>query len=315
MPVKHGMARKGDLMEELLTVGQMAKLNGVSEKALRLYHSKGILSPIRIDEETGYRYYDLRQSATIDMIQQLRLLGFSLKEIADIVQARDVGQFSEAVRARLGEIKEQQQQLANARKVAEDLLSHSELYLHRPPCNQIILEYLPARPVLVFRNGNASELGGEDNLLAMDNWERCLRAIKGEILRRGWPVSLFRNVGCIIPHERLINRELRFESSFVFVDESFGDVYREAEFLPEGTYLTMYCDTAMTKTGADTETVMLRRMLDYAAHKNFEIAGDYIGEVIADTPAFLFEGREMFFKLCLPVNYADAVDREHPAAR
>lgn len=293
-------------MEEL-TIGRMAKLNCVSEKALRLYHQKGLLEPARTDEETGYRYYDVGQCATVDMIQQLQLLGFSLDEIVDIERDSNVERLGERLRERLGDIERQERTLAIAHKVGDDLLSHCNTYLHRPPCNQIILERLPARPVLKFDNPDPQALGGDNGDLAMDNWELNLRYIKRQIVDRGLPISVFRNVGCIIPLQRLHEGDLRFEASFVFVDETFGsDVLQQAEWLPAGTYLTMYCDNAITKTGVDMETAMLRRMLDYAHHKHFELAGDYIGEVIADTPAFLFQRREMFFRLCLPVNYGAA---------
>lgn len=293
-------------MEEL-TIGRMAKLNCVSEKALRLYHQKGLLEPARTDGETGYRYYDVGQCATVDMIQQLQLLGFSLDEIVEIEQESNVERFDERLQERLEDIEKQERRLAIAHKVGDDLMSHCSTYLHRPPCNQIILERLPVRPVLKFDNPNPQTLGGDDGDAAMDNWELNLRYIKRQIVDRGLPISVFRNVGCIIPLQRLHEGDLRFESSFVFVDETFGsEVLQQAELLSAGTYLTMYCDNAITKTGVDMETAMLRRMLDYARHKRFELAGDYIGEVIADTPAFLFKRREMFFRLCLPVSYGAA---------
>lgn len=289
-------------MDEL-TIGRMAKLNCVSEKALRLYHMKGILEPARTDEETGYRYYDLGQCATVDMIQQLRILGFTLDEIKAIEEARDVEFFFDVLQKRRAGIAEQERHLAIAHKVADDLISHCDTYLHRPLCNQIILEHLPPRTVLKFANENPHLLTTYDGREAMDNWELTLRSIKRVIVERGWPISLFRSVGCIIPRERLAAGDLRFESSFVFVDEAFGEAFEAAEVLPGGDHLTMYCAGATTERGEDAETVLLERMLDYARHKHFAIAGDYVGEVIADTPEFLFERRDMFFKLCLPVRY------------
>lgn len=45
-----------------LSIGQMAKMNRVSEKAPRLYHENGILVPAYVDESSGRRYYDIQQS-------------------------------------------------------------------------------------------------------------------------------------------------------------------------------------------------------------------------------------------------------------
>ena len=38
-----------------LTIGQMAKLNRISQQTLRLYDREGLLRPMIIDPHTGYR--------------------------------------------------------------------------------------------------------------------------------------------------------------------------------------------------------------------------------------------------------------------
>ena len=57
-----------------LSIGQMARLNGLSEQTLRLYDKAGLFSPMYRDAENGYRYYDIRQSAQLDMIQHMKAL-------------------------------------------------------------------------------------------------------------------------------------------------------------------------------------------------------------------------------------------------
>ena len=51
---------------QLLTIGQMARLNHVSEQTLRLYDNIGLFSPSHRGEN-GYRYYDIKQSAVLDI--------------------------------------------------------------------------------------------------------------------------------------------------------------------------------------------------------------------------------------------------------
>ena len=38
-----------------LTIGQMAKLNRISQQTLRLYDREGLLTPMITDPNTGYR--------------------------------------------------------------------------------------------------------------------------------------------------------------------------------------------------------------------------------------------------------------------
>ena len=66
-----GDAQIGGGNETLLSIGQMARLNAVSEKALRLYQAKGILEPAYTDEASGYRYYTLGQCATLCEAREL----------------------------------------------------------------------------------------------------------------------------------------------------------------------------------------------------------------------------------------------------
>ena len=60
---------------ERLTIGQMAKLNQVSEQTLRLYDKEGLLVPCHRGGDNNYRYYDIKQGAILDMIQYMKSLG------------------------------------------------------------------------------------------------------------------------------------------------------------------------------------------------------------------------------------------------
>ena len=55
-------------MDNLLSIGEVSKIKGVSIKALRYYGELGILNPAYINEDSGYRYYKLEQLIIIDLI-------------------------------------------------------------------------------------------------------------------------------------------------------------------------------------------------------------------------------------------------------
>ncbi|MDO4842771.1 MAG: MerR family DNA-binding transcriptional regulator, partial [Phoenicibacter congonensis] len=69
------------MKNELLSIGEIAKLKSIGIKALRYYEKIGLLLPAYVDEETGYRYYDLNQSAEIDIIISCVELGIPLKDV------------------------------------------------------------------------------------------------------------------------------------------------------------------------------------------------------------------------------------------
>jgi len=69
----------------LLRIGEIAAFFNVSVKAMRVYEKLGILTPEKVDEQTGYRYYTAGQVKQLDAILDLKRLGFSLSEIKTLL--------------------------------------------------------------------------------------------------------------------------------------------------------------------------------------------------------------------------------------
>ncbi len=86
------------------TIGKMAKLNNVSEQTLRLYDKIGLFKPAYVDEKNGYRLYDIGQSARLDIIQYLKNLGMTLKEIKEVFDYRDLSLLQEKLEESKGQI-------------------------------------------------------------------------------------------------------------------------------------------------------------------------------------------------------------------
>jgi DNA-binding transcriptional MerR regulator len=66
-------------------IGTVARLAQVSVRTLRHYDDVGLLSPARVDPETGYRWYGPEQLARLHRILALRDLGVPLGEIAELL--------------------------------------------------------------------------------------------------------------------------------------------------------------------------------------------------------------------------------------
>lgn len=72
-------------MSQYYTIGQLAKMAGISTKTLRVYERKGLLVPER-NEENDYRLYGEEAVKTLEKIQLMKYLDFSLDQIADFLQ-------------------------------------------------------------------------------------------------------------------------------------------------------------------------------------------------------------------------------------
>ena len=71
-------------LADTLTIGEIARIYGVTLRALRFYEQRGLLKPIR---RGGARFYDSRQKARLQLILKGKHLGFTLTEIADLLDA------------------------------------------------------------------------------------------------------------------------------------------------------------------------------------------------------------------------------------
>lgn len=71
----------------MLRIGEFSRLSGLSADALYHYEDLRILIPASVDLSTGYRAYDAAQLIAVNKIMALKDAGFSLEEIAGILQA------------------------------------------------------------------------------------------------------------------------------------------------------------------------------------------------------------------------------------
>lgn len=69
----------------MLSIGTFSKISKVTTKTLRYYDEIGLIKPVYINEENGYRYYNIEQLKTILLINRLKLYNFSLEEILTLL--------------------------------------------------------------------------------------------------------------------------------------------------------------------------------------------------------------------------------------
>lgn len=69
----------------MLKIGEFSKLVQVSVPTLRYYDQVGLLKPVEVDRETGYRYYSVSQLPLLHRILALKGLGFDLAQIAALL--------------------------------------------------------------------------------------------------------------------------------------------------------------------------------------------------------------------------------------
>ena len=69
----------------MFRIGDFSRLAQVTVRTLRLYDELGLLKPAQIDKFTDYRYYTIEQLSRLNRILAFKDLGFSLEQIADLL--------------------------------------------------------------------------------------------------------------------------------------------------------------------------------------------------------------------------------------
>jgi DNA-binding transcriptional MerR regulator len=70
----------------MLKIGEFAQVGQVSVATLRHYDQCNLLKPSALDPNSGYRYYSLDQLPRLNRIVALKDLGFSLQQIAQLLE-------------------------------------------------------------------------------------------------------------------------------------------------------------------------------------------------------------------------------------
>ena len=76
----------------MFTIGAFARLTRVSVRMLRHYDELGLLRPRYTDSNTGFRYYGVEQLTRLNRLIAFKDLGFSLEQIALLLDANLSGQ-------------------------------------------------------------------------------------------------------------------------------------------------------------------------------------------------------------------------------
>lgn len=130
-----------------LLIGQMARLNHTTLATLRHYDKVGILSPVYVNPETGYRYYDVQQCLVFHMIQHHKALNMSLKEIKEILRRNDYDFLEQIYKKKLDEVNQALAEFEFRKEELERMMKGADHFCHRPPNGFIQMGFITAEYV------------------------------------------------------------------------------------------------------------------------------------------------------------------------
>lgn len=269
------------------SIGKMATMNHISEQTLRLYDRMGLLTPIYVNEDNGYRQYDIRQSFKLDTIQYLKHLGMSLKEIKELYDAKDLNLLQDKLVEEQTHIEKNLQEILIQKQAIQRTLESLEIYRNSPQDGQITLEYIPKRYfVKVDETVNIYDHG-------LDTYESLLRDFKEDLIKQGIHDTYFINPGSLMSKENVDNGIFYSTELFVFVNKEIPNV--KVDSLANHLYLCIYCDSF------ENEIEYAKKLFAKAKEDGYKIVGDYLCESINDLLLLDNTERSMYLRLQVPV--------------
>ena len=124
-------------MDELFSITELAKLLGITPRAIRFYEDRGLVTPRRVGTT---RVYGHRDRARMILVLRGKRLGFSLRDIKEYLDLYDVEPthveqirlLRDKIRARVAQLEDQRraldQTLAELREIerqSDDALARS----------------------------------------------------------------------------------------------------------------------------------------------------------------------------------------------
>ena len=275
----------------LLPIGKMAQMNHLTVATLRLYDKLGLLHPQYIDEQTGYRYYDIRQNARIDMIAYMKELGMSLSEIRDVLAKEDITLIEEVLIRKNEQIHRQIRDLKIQHESVERAIATIERCRKSPTTGIISLGYIDRRFIwAVPCTENFYEKG-------IESYETALSALRDRLLREGFTHIHSYGVGTSISQQDFLQGNLVPDKLFVFIDHRTAAEHPDAVVVDSAMFACIYVDCF------EDEAECASRLLRFCREQQYTVCGDYICEVMTEVSIFDSADRHMFLRLQVPLRF------------
>lgn len=218
--------------KKLYSIGETAKIMGISVQTLRNYSNGSLLSPSYINEESGYRYYTFDQFHIIDRIKYLRSFGLPLSEIEEIISSGDVNNIILFLEKQKNQIFKEIDEL---KMTLEDINWYVDYfkYLNVSEYNSLPhVSHFDTRQIL-FTNCEKDE--------TVEEIEVRLATMKTNYYNHGFHFR--RQFGYLLDYNTIVNKEWNPNKYFIYISEQPEKITPEDQkniiLLPEGDYLCL----------------------------------------------------------------------------
>lgn len=251
-PVDSGASQK------FYTIGEVEKIYGYGPDALRYFEKKGLLHPIR--GENNYRYYHGEEFWTLNIIRSLRNAGIPVDQIGSYLQERTLASTKEILQSALDKIEENvRRQQSSAESIREQIETIEGV--NQALTGLVAVVRYSERPAIIIK----------ESFSATDSYA----SMKFDLLKRkahGQYFSVIGNscVGSMISLQRVLEGDYNTLDGMFMFDPEGSDAF------PEGNYLSIHY------LGGPQNEKYLKVLLDYASRNGLKIKGPFLRIIRVD---------------------------------
>lgn len=272
----------------------MARLNHTTLATLRHYDKVGILSPVYVNPETGYRYYDVQQCLVFHMIQHHKALNMSLKEIKEILRRNDYDFLEQIYKKKLDEVNQALAEFEFRKEELERMMKGADHFCHRPPNGFIQMGFITAEYVYekkAVRNYVLEDIGS----VIYD-----ASSIEGQLIKSGFTEGYLNYPFVTLSLDDIKHQRYRTEKLGIIVQGK----NREAvgvEQIPSSTSVFVYFED-FSKLCIYTEQIIA-----FCHAHNYTPAGDMICRLMGVLHLDDFKKTTEVFRLSIPVEAGNII--------
>lgn len=277
-----------------LLIGQMAKLNHTTLATLRHYDKVGILSPVYVNPETGYRYYDVQQCLVFHMIQHHKALNMSLKEIKEILRRNDYDFLEQIYKKKLDEVNQALAEFEFRKEELERMMKGADHFCHRPPNGFIQMGFITAEYVYekkAVRNYVLEDIGS----VIYD-----ASSIEGQLIKSGFTEGYLNFPFVTLSLDDIKHQRYRTEKLGIIVQGKNREI-AGVEQLPSSTSVFVYFED-FSKLCIYTEQIIA-----FCHAHNYTPAGDMICRLMGVLHLDDFKKTTEVFRLSIPVEAGNTI--------
>jgi DNA-binding transcriptional MerR regulator len=248
----------------MFQIGEFSRIARISTRQLRHYDELGLFQPIRIDSETGYRYYSAAQLPQLNRILALKALGLSLDQITALINnAVSAEELHGMLTLKKAQIEQNlREEMARVRSIEERIREIETAGVLSSTA--VVLKQIPERKFLSVRQVLPTRRAG---FMRMQELHRLLPQRAGR--------NSLGNFGVVCHSEGYETRNVDLEMGFL-LEQDFLETIR----LADGQYMTTRTVPAvetmatLARTGIYSDSISHYGALGtWIEQHNYQIAG------------------------------------------